>query len=146
MERTDYDKQAQEFLNRFGLTVKAAFGTSKCPPWDEHKHGCTHGDQYRVTIKRIGADRVYYKGEPGPRSISFDFWNSYADMRANKRPTAYDILACISSNAYAPTDPDEVSEEYGGVKPSQAIAVARFARRLQDFFSEGEIEALAEIH
>jgi len=138
MERTDYEKQAQEFLDRFGLTVKAAFKGDRCPPW-EGKGGCIHGDRYRVTIRTNSAS------EWRTKSISFDFWNSYSDMREGKHPTAYAILASISGEAFSPTNPDDVAEEFGPIPPSQAIAVARFACRLQDFFTEEELEALGEI-
>jgi len=140
MKRTDYDRQAKEFLVKHNFTVKAAFKGDRCPPWD-HMRGCIHGDRYRITIKRFGANPF----DPGPRSISFDFWNSQADMQANKRPTAYDVLSTIASDANAPTDPDDVAEEYGPMPPSQAIAVAKFARRLQAFFSDEELEDLGEI-
>ena len=130
-----YDKQAGEFLGRFGLKLGIREGTSKCPPWDDHKQGCRHGDQYRITLHRTGG-----------KMLAFDWWGSIAMMQEGREPTPYDILACISSDANSPTDPDEVSEEFGGdVKPSQAIAIARFAARLQRFFTEEELEALSEI-
>ncbi len=141
MERIDYEGQAQEFLARFNLTVKAAFKGDKCPPWEDKD--CMHGDRYRVTVKRS-------LGKAGGRnlstSISFDFWNSVNDMQAGKSPTAYNILACISSDASMSTDPDEVVEELGEMRPSQAVTVAKFATRLQAFFTKEEIEALAEIN
>lgn len=131
----DYEKQAQDFLDKHYLSIRAAFKGDKCPPWDDDKH--IHGDRYRVTIRRYGPQRA---------SISFDFWNSYNDARNGKRPSAYDVLAMISSEAYAPIDPDEVAAEYDEMKPSQAIAVARFDKRLQAFFTEAELEDLAEIN
>ena len=140
MERTDYEAQAQEFLDRFGFTIRAAFKGDRCPPWEQS--GCVHGDRYRITIRRteLAAQNME------PKSISFDFWNSQSDMLAGKRPTAYDVLACISSEGSGPTDPDEVAEEFADLKPSQAIAIARFARRLQDFLTPDEADALAEIN
>lgn len=132
MEYKDYEAQAQRFLDKFNLTLKAAFKGDKCPPWDDSKH--IHGDRYRVTIKRQNR-----------QSISFDFWNSLSDKQDGKRPTAYDVLSCIGSDAQMPTDPDEVVEEMGEMKPSQAIAVAKFAKKLQAFFTEDELEKLAEI-
>jgi hypothetical protein len=128
----EYEKQAQEFLTKYNLTLKAAFKGDKRPPWDDNKH--IHGDRYRVTIKR--QDR---------KSISFDFWNSFNDSQNSKRPTSYDVLACISSDAYMPTTPDEVVEELGDMKPSQAIATAKLAKKLQSFFTESELTDLAEI-
>ena len=132
MKHTDYEAQAQRFLTEFDLTLKVAFKGDRCPPWDDNKH--IHGDRYRVTIKRkIG------------KSISFDFWNSLADMQSGKRPTPYGILACISSETTAPTDPDEVVAELGEMKPSQAIRVAKFAKKLQSFFTITELGELSEI-
>ena len=128
-----YEQQARDFLGAFGLTLNIAFKGDKCPPW-EILCNASHGDRYRVTLRRKDS-----------KSISFDFWNSWKDSHEGKRPTAYDVLACISSDAYAPTDPDEVAEEYGDIKPSQAIAVAKFAKRLQAFFIDDELEALSEI-
>jgi len=146
MERTDYDKQAQDFLDKHGLTIRAAFKGDRCPPWDDHKRGCTHGDRYRVTIKRNAEEFGSSITAFGPRSISFDYWNSYHDMRESKRPTAYDVLTTVGSDSQPPTDADEVLEEYGPMKIAQARLVATFARRLQDFFTEQELEDLSEIN
>ena len=63
---SDYEAQAQAFMDWFGLTMRAVYKGDKCPPWDDDKH--IHGDRYRITIKRKGG-----------RSISFDFWNSLQD-------------------------------------------------------------------
>jgi|SRR3990172_7084953 len=148
MEREEYETQAQEFLSHFGLEIKVAFKGDRCPPWDDYRH--IHGDRYRVTIKRARQEYRPSLTKPGfhsltPQSISFDFWNSQADMQAGNRPSAYQILSVVSSEGSAPTDPDEVVEEYGEMKPSQASALAKFARRLQAFFTEEELEALQEI-
>ncbi len=138
---SEYEAQAQMFLDRFGLSVVAAFKGDECPTWDDPKH--IHGDRYRVTIRR----RSDYIGNQNitPKSISFDFWNSKANKDKGERPTAYDILATISGDASGSTDPDEVAAELGDMKPSQAIAIARFAAKLQKFFRPVEIDALAEI-
>jgi len=132
MEHTEYEAQAERFLKRFNLSIKTAFKGDKCPPWDDERH--IHGDRYRVTVKR--ANR---------KSISFDFWNSWQAAHEGKAPTSYGILACISSDASSPTDPDEVAGEFGEMKPSQAIRIAKFAQNLQAFFSEEELEELGEI-
>ena len=134
MKRNEYEEQAEQFLAEHGLVIRTAFKGDKCPAWEEgNLH--IHGDRYRVTIKRITS---------GP-SISFDFWNSQRDKEEDAGLTGYSVLAAINSDAYSPTDPDEVAAEYGDMKPSQAIAIARFAKRLQTFFTEDELEALAEI-
>ena len=141
-----YEANAQKIAQAIGLVVKATFKGDRCPPWEDKScKSCVHGDRYCVTLKRVGPDRVFSHGEPGPRSLSFDFWNSQADMQAGKQPRYYDILACVASNASTPTDPDEVAQEYGDLLPTQAIAIAKFAKRLQAFFAEAELEMLREI-
>lgn len=132
MEHIEYEAQAERFLKEFDLIFKVAFKGDRCPPWGDSGH--THGDRYRVTVKRANG-----------KSISFDFWNSLKDVQENKRPTAYDVLACISSDATMPTNPDEVASELGEMKPSQAIAIAKFAKRLQAFFTITELGKLSEI-
>lgn len=134
MERavSEYEANAQRIAREIGLVVRAAFKGDRCPPW-EHEKGCIHGDRYRVTLKLRG------------RSLSFDFWNSLAATQANKRPGYYDILSCVGAEASAPTDPDEVVSEYGRMEPWQAVAVAKFAQRLQNFFTEDELRQLSEI-
>ena len=145
--RDAYAEQAQNFLSRFGLEVRAAYKGEKPPKWAGEGG---HGDHYRVTVRRISetdartAGLHSFSGGPA-RSISFDFWGSVAMKQEGERPSAYTILACISSDAYMPTDPDEVVAELGEMPPSQAIAAARFAVKLQAFFTAEELEALGEI-
>jgi hypothetical protein len=127
-----YEAQAEEFLKRHSLTLRVAFKGCQCPPWDDDGH--IHGDCYRVTIKR-----------PSGRSLSFDFWNSLYDAQQGKEPGPYDILACLSSDIDVPTDIDEIAAELGPMKPSRAIAIARFSQRLRNFFTEDEQEELTEI-
>lgn len=135
----EYETLAQRFLDNNHLILRATFKGDKCPSWcDGTKH--IHGDRYRVTIKRDGTGAI-----PLTNSISFDFWNSLNDAQEGKKPTAYTVLACISSDVSMPTDPDEVVQELGEMKPSQAIATAKFAKRLQGFFRDKEIEELSEI-
>lgn len=132
----EYETKAKGFLRKFGLDLKVVFQGDKCPPW---KVPCDHmhGDRYRIIISA--------KDGRAPKSISFDFWGSVNDMQAGKAPTAYSVLACISSEANSPTDPDEVYREFGDMPPSQAVRVADFAKRLQAFFTAKELEALSEI-
>ena len=145
MERNEYEAKAQEFLDKHDLTIKMAFKGDRCPPW-QGKGGCIHGDRYRITVKRAAEEFGSSITAFGPRSISFDYWNSMADMQADRRPSVYDILSTLASESHAPTDPDEVAEEFGDTPPSQAIAIAKFAQRLQDFFTEQEFGDLGEIN
>lgn len=127
-----YEETAHRVAAAMGLTVKAEQKGDRCPPW-QTSCDCIHGDRYHVTLRK------------GRRSLSFDFWNSLNDMQNGREPGYYDIRSCVGSDATGPTDPDEVVEEYGDMKPSQAIAVAKFSARLQAFFTEEEIDSLGEV-
>lgn len=129
---SEYEARAEAFLERNGLSIKAAFKGDRCPPWEDGK--CIHGDRYRVTIRRKAGG-----------SLSFDFWDSIANMQANKRPSTYSILDCISSDAFLPKDPDELIGEIGPMRISQALASVKFTKRLRAFFTERELEGLSEI-
>jgi len=148
-EPRDYEGHAQRVANELGLTVKAAFKGDTCPLWERPcKH--QHGDRYRVTLrKQYTPDTCPGKpcgsGCDHANSISFDYWNSMHDKAEGKRPTVYNILSTVSSEASYPTDPDEVAAECGEMKPSQAIRIAKFAAKLQAFFTQAELEKLAEI-
>ena len=139
----DYEMQAEQFLKRYNLTLQIRRGPDKCPPWDDNSH--THGDQHLVTIRSAPARRGRNPENPGAMSVSFPFWNSLNDKASGKNPSDYNILACVSSDAHSPTDPDEVADEFGEIKPSTAFAVAERAKELQAFFTEQELDALAEI-
>ena len=142
--KTKYDTQASEFLAKFELTLEvrqAAFDT--CPQWDETdcKHGKhSHGHKYNVRFGRSG--RPFLGQKP---TLDFDFWGSQNDAEKHKRPSQYDVLACVGSDVNMPTTADEVVAEFGDMKPSQAQATADHARKLRAFFTDNEREALAEI-
>ena len=143
IELSEYEKQAQTFLKRYNLTLHIRRGPDKCPPWDNASH--IHGSHYLVTIRSAPSRRGRNPENPGAMAVSFPFWNSLHDKANGKGPSAYDILTCVASDAHSPTDPDEVAEEYGEIKPSIAIAAADGAKELQAFFTERELDALAEI-
>jgi len=135
---SEYEANARKIAKGLGLTVTATLKGDMCPSWEKPcKH--IHGDRYRVTLRF--PQRLYKR----KRSHSFDFWNSLNDSQEGKQPGYYDILVCVGSEATCPTDPDEVAREFGEMKPSQAIAIAKAAQRLQAFFTESEIDALTEI-
>lgn len=150
MERTDYEKQAEDFLNNYGLTLQAAFKGDKCPPWDDEKH--IHGDRYRVTIKRKvwTHTRLDSHGEVRPNSVSFDFWNSYRDSGEGKTPTVYDVLSCISGDVYCADTFEDFCSEFGydidSRKAEQTYRRCKIlASKLSRFFTDIEIRDLQEI-
>jgi hypothetical protein len=159
-----YQAQAQSFLEAHHLDVLIALTEDhKCPPWTPHvpsvkgcrKCGMVHGDRYRVTIRRAGttvtALRERHPGPKTPHAISFDFWGSLGDRETDRRVTACDVLACVSADANYPTDPDTVIADMGMHADSRrdyqsAIQIARFATRLQRFFTLEEMTDLAEVN
>ena len=101
---SEYETKAQAFLDKFGLKFRATMKGDCCPPYcGEDGRGCVHGDRYRVTI---------WRGKGG-RRLSFDFWNSLNDCQQGKEPTAYNVLACISSNVNCPDTFGNFCREYG---------------------------------
>lgn len=65
-------------------------------------------------------------------------------------PSAYDVLACISSDACAPETFADFCDVYGyerdSIKALQTFRRASaFAKRLRQFFTEAELSALTEI-
>jgi hypothetical protein len=140
----DYELQARRFLTKFNLTLEAKRQGIKCPPWGDCKKTGKHihGDGYLITIKRTGADA---HNDMRTGLISFEFWNSLHAVETGESPTSYDVLACISNDINMPVSPDEIYDEFGGMKPSQAIAIAEFGKKLRGFFSSQEQTALSEI-
>lgn len=159
MNTTDYQKQAQDFLDRFGIKFRATLSDSKTPQWG--KDG-KHGHHYRVTLSKAasertatqrgddGAMKVGRVTDPGSR-LTFDFWGSIADMEKGETTvTPYDVLACISCDVHTPETFEDYCGEFGGNKDSlrelQTFRrVSAFAKRLRQFFTPEEIEALTEI-
>ena len=135
--QTDYQKQANDFLKKHGLTLKAIpTDSGKCPPFCDGKH--IHGDEHKITIRR------------GRQSISFKFWNSLNDSQNGKAPTAYDVLACISSDSSCPETFEDFCGDYGYDEDSRKAEktfkiLSAFARKLCAFFSEEELTDLSEI-
>lgn len=83
--------------------------------------------------------------------LAFDFWGSVNDANNGEDPTAYDVLACISSDAYCPESFGDFCSEYGYEEDSRKAfqtfnRADRFAKRIRAFFSESELAALSEIN
>jgi hypothetical protein len=80
----------------------------------------------------------------------FSFWNSKNDQQTGKAPTAYDVLACISSEVYCPDDFEEFCSEYGydtdSRKAEQTFkAVVKQAESLRRIFTSELLDKLAEV-
>jgi hypothetical protein len=137
---TDYEKQAADFLGARGLHFAALQAREQAaPPWA--KVGEDHGTKYRITITRSKTGA----------SISFDFWGSIKDCEDGTKPTAYDVLACISGDANAPETFEDWCGDYGYDTDSRAAYATwerckAFAAKLQHFFSADDLAALSQIN
>jgi len=91
LENMDYKEQAKNFLKKFNLLLNIREAVpQKSPIWAKDGN---HGINYWVTLS---------ENKTGGKSFSFDFWGSIADKENNgrgfaKRPSAYDILACLNT-------------------------------------------------
>lgn len=139
-----YEQTALDFLAKHGIAFRAVLAkTQKAPKWADD--GSAHGLQYRVTLS---------SGKPNARRLSFSFWDSIAAKEKGEVPSAYDVLACISSDVHCPDTIADFCSEYGYNSDSRAEYRATcalfkrcstFSRKLRAFFTKTEIEGLSEI-
>ena len=94
-----YEISAQNFLRKTGTEMKIKYVRKvKGFPNDPKDHMTRN--KYTVIMTR------------GEKSYDFSFYGSHADYLNGKKPTAYDVLACIEKYEY-PLDPWEFSSEFG---------------------------------
>lgn len=145
MNQTDYDKQAHDFLARFGLRVTVGPGKRFCPPWAEPSEygGCevcqsNHGLRHHIIVRR------------GDQSMRFDFWNSLSASAKSEDPSAYTILSCAAGDlAMAVTFKDFCADTGTNDDSMKALAdwkrCDKHAKKLRGFFTAEEAVALADI-
>jgi hypothetical protein len=134
----EYEKQAKDFLEKFGLKASATYVSHEPPAWDEKQEYIR--PKYRVRISR----------KKTRKSLTFNFWDSIANDQKGIRPSAYSVLACISSDQYCPDTFKDFCSDYGydtdSIKVLKTFKVcSKFARRIRNFFTETELEELSEI-
>ena len=134
---SEYDKQTQVFLDKFGLKVTYKLIDYDNPSWDkENSH-----NHYRVTITR--------KGTPGQK-LTFQWWDSIDSTEKNEQPTAYDALNTLASDS---TEYEDFSDFCGdmGYDPDSITALrtwkaySKLASRINKFFTDEELEDLRQI-
>ena len=139
MSTTQYEEQAETFLKTYGLRfVATAALVNRQPPWADTAE--RHGKEWTISLSG--------KTETGLRRITFPFWNSI--NAGAEEPSAYDVLACISSDVTCPQTFKEFCSEYGYEEDSHKAEATfkrckRLSDKLQAFFTAQEIEALQEI-
>lgn len=127
-----YEQKANEFLNKHGLIVHAQLVPFTPPSWLGSNGVC--GEKYRVSLIRKNGQGIF----------EFDYWGSYNDAQKQERPTEYDILTCVSSDAHLPDTVSEMLREFGGDN-EQAKAAVQAGKALRKFLTEQELHDIAEI-
>lgn len=93
----EYERQAKDFLKKTGAKITISY-KDYAPYFEGEKE---YRNIYRIRIDRNG------------KSWSFNFGDSIASTNNGDRPTAYDVLACITK--YEPLEADvwDFAKEYG---------------------------------
>jgi hypothetical protein len=131
--KTNYEQQANEFLQKTNTTVKIDF-----LKYDFHfQDDKERRDIYIVTIKR------------GSRQFSFNFGNSLNNTSKNQAPTNYDILACLQK--YDVGSFYEFCGDFGYNEDSRKAqkiyhAVCKEYDNVCKIWNDSEIELLSEIN
>lgn len=118
---TEYEELAYKFLTKYKIKMTITLLGNRPARWTPH------GLCYQVTMRKF---------TPTNKQCSFRFWDSLANKEQEEFPTAYDILACLSSEISF-DDPEDIVEELGGTLTDAKIT-ARFAKKLQKFFTPQE--------
>ncbi len=137
-ELSEYDKQAQAFLDKCGLAITITYLDNKSPNWDEDNRNHNH---YRVTLRRK-------KG--GKERFVFQFWDSIVNSEKGTKPTAYDVLSCISGETTVCDSFEDFCSEFGYDQDSRKAEQTwkgynKQSRKINSFFNQEELEALSEI-
>lgn len=127
---TEYDMQANNFLALTGTTLEITR--------DE-------------VVKKWGSYRWKYscKLRRGHKTYTFPFFDSAANYEEDKRPSKYDILACLDTYDYIYRLEDFASDFGYNIedKETEKIynACMRQSEKLHGLFTDEELEMLAEI-
>lgn len=167
--KTDYEKQAEKFLADTNSTLTIEFLKN-----DYHFDGDKDKrDIYTCTLKRGSrkykfnfgqsiSNSQHYQGKGtkntfslngspiigNKRIIDLDMYMPYLFLVEGKKPTAYDILACLTK--YNPYTFEDFCSEYGYDTDSRRAkktykAVQKEYNSLAAMYSDSEMELMAEI-
>ncbi len=132
------DATAADFLARNGVKLRITLSDTKLANWQPSGH------HYRCTLSRGN------RGSLLSSRLTFDFFGSVSDAEKGKDPSAYSVLACISSDATCPETFSDFCSDFGyesdSIKALQTFRrCSSFAKRLRAFFTPAEVEELSEI-
>ena len=130
---TDYEKQAQAFLEKTGTTFEAVFShNGKYFPEDKGTR-----DIYNITLRR------------GERSYTFQFGQSIANSgKKGTSPVPYDVLSCLTKRS--PGLFEEFCSDFGYDTDSRR-AESTYQKVMEEWlhltrlFSATELEEMEEI-
>lgn len=138
---SEYQQQALDFLKESETTIRiSGMGVVHGFPFDDRDH--SPHKAYNVVLKR------------GQKFYNFPFYDSTFNYCHNKRPTAYDVLACLQSYPVEEDMWDFVNEfgyeihskdDYERVSNIHHECLAQY-KALLDLFGEELLEKLAEIN
>jgi hypothetical protein len=143
---SEYDKQAQKFIEKYDFIMEFKFLSLSSPQWEENKQGQPNKqhNHYWVTIKR----RLSYTAQP----LEFEYFDSIANTQKPRRqnPTTYDILATVNAESTEYPIFKEFCDEFGysddSIKAQQTWQKSlEFATKINRFFTKEELTDLAEI-
>ncbi len=131
--KNEYLQQAEDFLKSVNATMSIDFcGLAVNREWKEKETR----PLYNVTITT-------------PRgSYSFDFWDSIYNKQHEKKPNAYDVLACLTK--YDPGTFEDFCADFGYNEDSRTaekiyFAVQKEYSNLCRIFTAEQMEAFADI-
>lgn len=144
---TDYEKQAEEFLQKTGTTFSAEFV----------KHGKHFTDEkysrdiYTCELRRGDRFYIFQFGQSLKESITPEHRKQIKNRKKELeklKPTAYDVLACLQK--YDVGTFEDFCSEFGYDADSRKAekiykAVLDEWRNVQILFSDEELEELREI-
>lgn len=130
---TEYDIQANNFLATTGTTLEIT--------------------RIEIVDKWMGWRWKYYcKLRQKNKTYSFPFYDSIANYENGKRPTKYDVLACLDTYDYI-NGIEEFAQEFGynledNYKETEKIykACMKQSEKLHGLFTDEELEMLSEIN
>ena len=135
---TEYDMQANNFLVATGTTLEITRTEIVCVElvnrWRAHRW------------------KYYCKLRRGNKTYSFPFYDSVANYEEGKRPTKYDVLACLDTYDYINGIEDFALEFgynlYDNYKETEKIykACMKQSEKLHGLFTDEELEMLSEIN
>jgi hypothetical protein len=141
-QKSEYDIQAEKFLEKFGIEINFKFLGLSSPKWEDQKQ--KYHNHYWVTVTRKGSSLV--------KPLEFEFFDSLAETQKpfRKTPSAYDILTCLSSDSYEYANFKDFCDNLGYNEDSRKDfkvweEVQEQANNINAFFKVDEIEALREI-